>query len=111
MVNDAGDGEGYYAVVADSLMRAAVRIRVITAGVRDGTVEALDDDVDVGHVRLATVLADFCARWNQGAKKLVGDSDVIAQAVRTAVERYLDSDLEAKTVFAGLMSDLDRRGL
>ncbi len=100
-----------FTFVADSLMRAAANVRFVAASVRDGTVEALDDAIDVGHARLGTVLSDFCARWNEGLNQAIGSNEQIAAQLSEAVAEYLAQDEEASRTFAEMQHKLDGFGL
>ncbi len=67
-------------------MRCVYDIRVVSASVREGTVEGLDDGVDVGHEELGRVVGDFCDRWNQGLTVLVGGNEWLGDQLAEAVE-------------------------
>jgi hypothetical protein len=96
---------------ADSLMRCAYDLRVVASSVREGTVDGLEDGVDFGHEELARIAGDFCARWNQGLKLLIGGNEWLGDTLTQAVHQYVASDEDAARVFADLNSELTRAGL
>ena len=100
-----------FSYVADTLMRCVYDIRVVSASVREGTVDGLEDGVDVGHEELGRVVGDFCARWSQGLKVLVGGNEGLGDQLAEAVGGYVAADEAAAGVFAGLMGELGRAGL
>lgn len=79
----------------DSLVGAAAGVRRIVAMVQDRTVEGLDDEAQVGHSALASTLADFCARWQQGIGALVYDQEQVAVRLEKSAKTYLGSDVRA----------------
>lgn len=104
-------GDSSFSFNADTLMRCVYEIRVVSASVREGTVDALDDGVDFGHEELARIAGDFCARWNQGLKVLVGGNEWLGDQLTEAVRAYVSTDQDTSAVFAGLMDDLGQAGL
>ena len=97
-----------YAVVADSLMRAAYDIAATADLVRRGTIEGSDDGVDIGHTGLASVLSEFTSRWQTGADALIRQQHDIVDRLSRVVDSYLE--LEAQAV-NGFSWGADRSGL
>ncbi len=108
-MGDASDLSFRYA--ADTLMRCVVDLRLVSTSVREGTIDGLDEGVDFGHEELGRVAGDFCARWNQGVKVLVGDNEWLGDTVTEAVRTYVAVDEEASAAFAGVLADLGRAGV
>ena len=98
-----------FRVVAESLMRAAVDIRVVAAAVRDGSVDGFDNGLNTGHARLQVVLSDYCARWNQGLKVAIHGQEHIADSLDVAVAGYLAQDEQSAATFRDIQRDLSPR--
>lgn len=92
-------GSGTYAVLADSLVRAAYDIAATADLVRQGTIDASDDAVDVGHPGLASTLSEFTSRWQTGADALIRREHDIAERLTRVVESYLEQEAQAARGF------------
>ncbi|WP_295695618.1 hypothetical protein [Lapillicoccus sp.] len=101
-------GSSGYAVVADSLVRAAYDIAATATLVRQGTIEVSDDAVDVGHPGLASTLAEFTSRWQTGADALIRRQHDIVDRLGRVVESYLEQEAQAINGFSWVA---DRSGL
>ena len=97
-----------YAVVADSLVRAAYDIATTADLVRHGRIEGSDDAVDVGHSGLTTVLSEFTSRWQTAADTLIRQQHDIVDRLNRVVESYLEQEAQAVNGFSW---GIDRSGL
>ena len=93
-----------FLVVLDSLVRAASDIRCTADAVRDGLVEALDDEVAVGHDVLQRALGEFGERWQAGLDALLGGQHDIADRVDACVEAYAATDRAAAAAYIAAMT-------
>lgn len=96
----ASQGPGTYAVLTDSLVRAAYDVEATADLVREGTIDGRDDDVDVGHATLQGVLSEFTSRWQTGADALILRQHDIADRLARVVEGYLEQEAQAATGFS-----------
>ena len=96
-----------YAVVADSLVRAAYDIAATASMVRQGTLEGSDDAVDVGHSGLASTLSEFTSRWQTGSDALIRQQHDIVDRLNRMVESYLEQEAQAVNGFSWVV---DRSG-
>ncbi|TDD48997.1 hypothetical protein E1288_20980 [Saccharopolyspora elongata] len=80
-------------------------------GVRD-TINAMNrrkvSDIDspadaFGHDRLATTVADFCDRWNEGVSNLTEDAKEISGRLDHCVQAYRHTDEAARAHFEGIL--------
>lgn len=102
-------GTSGYAVVADSLVRAAYDVVATADLVRQGTIEGSDDAVDVGHAGLTESLAEFTSRWQTGADALIRQQHDMADRLKRVVQSYLEQEAQAANGFSWAASD--RSGL
>ncbi|MCI2424030.1 hypothetical protein MOQ72_42185 [Saccharopolyspora sp. K220] len=56
-----------------------------------------------GHGRLATTVAEFCDRWNQGVVNLADDGAEIAGRLAQCVEVYRLTDEAVRVHFEGIV--------
>ena len=94
-----GAGGGGYAVVADSLRRAARDVRVTADIVREGAILGLDDAVDVGHDELQGTLEEFASRWQTGAEELIHRQYSIAERLTSVVGSYLEQEAASSAAY------------
>ncbi len=80
-------------------------------GVQD-TIDAMGrhkvNDIDCpagafGHERLATTVAEFCGRWDQGVSHLTEDAKEIAGQLAHSAEVYRRTDEAARAHFEGIV--------
>ena len=93
-----------FLVVLDSLVRAASDIRRISDAVRDGFVEALDDEVAVGHDQLQADIDEFVSRWQSGLAALLGRQHDIADRLEACVAAYAATDRAATESYLAAMA-------
>ena len=93
-----------FLVVLDSLLQAASNIRRISDAVRDGFVEALDDEVAVGHDQLQAEVGEFVARWQSGLAALLNGQHDIADRLDACVAAYASTDEAATDSYLAAMT-------
>lgn len=95
-----GQRPGTYALLTDSLVRAAYDVATTADLVREGTIEGRDDEVEVGHADLQGVLCEFTSRWQTGADALIRRQHDIADRLARMVEGYLEQEAQAASGFS-----------
>ncbi|PKW14300.1 hypothetical protein [Saccharopolyspora spinosa] len=90
-----------------ALTQASEGVNETIESVRKQPVRDIDCPVDAfGHDRLATTVAEFCDRWDQGVVNLADDGAEIAGRLAQCVEVYRRTDEAVQAHFEGVVQRL-----
>lgn len=96
-----GDG---FRVDLPALTRAAEGVQETIDSMNKQQVSDIDCPAEAfGHDRLATTVADFCDRWNQGVGNLTEDAKEISGRLAHCVQVYRQVDEAAQAHFEGIV--------
>jgi hypothetical protein len=87
-----------------ALQQASEGVNETIDSVRRQPVSSIDCPAeDFGHGRLATVVAEFCDRWNQGVANLADDGAEIAGQLVQCLDVYRRTDEAIQAHFEGIV--------
>ncbi|MGI8311983.1 hypothetical protein [Saccharopolyspora hattusasensis] len=93
-----------FRVDLSGLTQASEGVNETIDSVRKQPVSDIDCPANAfGHGRLATMVAEFCDRWDQGVVNLADDGAEIAGRLAQCVEVYRQTDEAVRSHFEGIV--------
>jgi hypothetical protein len=89
-----------------SLVRAAEGVNGVITDMQDNKVSDIDGSgADYGDGGLASVLADFCARWQVGVEHLTSDVQQVADRLTLSAQAYAEAERTNVSLISGLLRE------
>lgn len=103
-MRDSEGGGLTYAVVTEELVLASRAVLAVTETAKAAAIASLPTRMgEVGDGELQQAFADFCARWDRGLSRLVGDSETMSQRLGACADSYVR---EQESAVAGFRQPL-----